>query len=111
MEQSENRYQGMTNYETWAVTVWLNRELDFNHYWRAMAEEACREETRARRVGRTCRIQGDTACGFLASQLREEFSEQMIGCDRTSLASELLLASFRRVNWWEVAAWLITPDE
>ena len=39
---SDNKYQGWTNYETWAVKLWIDNEEGSSDYWRERARDAYR---------------------------------------------------------------------
>ena len=83
----DRTYNGWTNYETWAVNLWLDNDEGSYRHWREVAEELADEAARA---------------GLLASQLKAEIAESMpdLGC---SLAADLLGAAMSEVDWHEIA--------
>lgn len=94
----ERTYNGWTNYETWAVNLWLGNDEGSDSYWREAAQE-CWEES-------------ETECSFaraeratltLADRLKEEVEDGNPLADAASLYSDLLSAAISEVNWYEIA--------
>ena len=96
MEQKEaGKYNGWTNYETWAVSLWIDNEESSYRYWR---QEAARYE-------QDIADKEDAICG-LAAQLKQEISDEA-PTDEPSVYSDLLNAALSEVNWAEIAEnWL-----
>ena len=93
MKESKT-YEGYTNYETWAVNLWLNNEEGTHRYWR---EEAGRVRDR----------------GKLAQRLKDELNEEAPDLGST-LWADLLNAALSDVDWYEVAESFlegVTDDE
>lgn len=88
---NNEKHNGWTNYETWAVNLWLSNDQASQEYWRAQAGR-----------GRHAHD--------LADQLKEGVTEQApdIGC---SLYSDLLQAALDEVNWKEVAKGMLELED
>jgi hypothetical protein len=100
---NEKEYNGWTNYETWAVALWMDNEQGSHTYWRQQAEE-CRRNA----------IEGDSiqerqraARGVLADRIQEEFEEASPLKEQTTLYSDLLTAALGEVDWQEIAEHLL----
>ena len=79
---SDNTYSGWTNYETWNVALWMNNDQGEQEYWIERAEEL--------------RDVSD-----LANEMQSQYEENtptVTGC-----YADLLNASIRSVNWYEIA--------
>jgi hypothetical protein len=96
MERKEaEKYNGWTNYETWAVSLWIDNEESSYRYWR---QEAARYQ-------QDIADKEDAICG-LAGQLKQEISDEA-PTDEPSVYSDLLNAALSEVNWAEIAeSWL-----
>ncbi len=93
-EEAE-KYHGWTNYETWAVSLWIDNEESSYRYWR---QEAKRHQE-------DCGDQVDVVCR-LAAQLKQEISDSA-PTDEPTVYSDLLTAALSEVNWAEIAeSWL-----
>ncbi len=95
------RYQGWANYETWAVSLWLDNEESTYRYWRD-------EVKRHRKAASTSpQVRGGTwtaqeAARFnLADQLKKEVTDAS-PLHQPSLYTDLLLASLSGVDWLEI---------
>ena len=104
---SEDRtYNGWTNYETWAVALWIDNERGNYDYWREEAREH-------RKAAPTCSqvINGiwtaEQAAKFnLADQLKEEIRDNAPDTE-ASMYTDLLRGALDEVNWNEIAGnWL-----
>lgn len=83
-------YNGWSNYESWAVGLWLDNEEGSYNTMREMAREAQRTET-----GREPRF-------VLADRIKNFVQEQAPALN-ASLYLDLLQAALSEVNWVEVA--------
>jgi hypothetical protein len=73
----DKTYNGWTNYETWAVNLWLDEEDN----WRELA--------------------GDGSCQ--AAQALQELVEEMNPlADQATMYSDLLTGVLQEVNWQEI---------
>lgn len=96
---TEKGYQGWTNYETWAVALWIHNE----EYWQVEeAEGAYREAVEDAPDGNREEWTSDAA-GKVADQLKSEFEDgNPLGND-ASVYGDLLTAALGEVNWYEIA--------
>ena len=89
-------YNGWTNYETWAVNLWMNNDRGSQGHFLDMAREAKRGESNKR-----ARVYD------LANSLKAEFDEQNPLGDDCSVWTDLLGAALCSVNWIEIAEHLL----
>lgn len=92
-------YNGWTNYETWAVNLWLDNDEGSQSYWAEQATEALK------------RVRGDRddiARGF-ADSIKEQHEEVLP--ELTGFAADLLNAAMSEVNWHEIATTLLDSAE
>lgn len=75
-------YNGYTNYETWAVALWIDNEEGSYNYWRERTQEA-------------------ESIHELEDMLKDEHEENMP--EVTGIYSDLLQAALDSVNWYEIA--------
>ena len=89
MSADEQGYNGWSNYETWAVKLWLDNDEGSYIYWTDVASEVIKEEDNCNE-------------GAFASRLSDQVRNEQVdlGC---SLAADLLGAAFDSVNWYEIA--------
>ena len=99
---TDKRYNGWTNYETWAVKLWMDNEEGTSTYWR--------ERTRAVFVSAepsfSFQSPKDTARIDLADELKREHEENAPDLG-ASVFSDLLGAALSEVDWREIAAVLL----
>jgi hypothetical protein len=94
MERKE--YNGWTNYETWAVALWMNNEEGSQRFWSDCAAE----------VVDAADANGTDAACDLADMLKSQHEEAMPDLGATVWA-DLLGAAMSEVNWYEIAEHLI----
>lgn len=102
---ADRTHQGWTNYETWAVNLWISNEershlrwseAAQDHYEAAVSRAATREEWT------------ETAARALADQLKDTFetdAEAMLEAGKGSgtVWADLLGSALEEVNWGEIA--------
>lgn len=98
----DRTYNGWTNYETWAVALWLDNEEPSCRYWREQAEEHRRAAGTCEQVLKGIWTPENAAKFNLADQLKEEVTEAA-PLEEASLYSDLLGAALSEVNWDEIA--------
>jgi hypothetical protein len=86
-EKKASNYNGWTNYETWAVNLWLNNEEPSYRYWTERA--------------RSWKGREDDACQF-AEELKGSIREGN-PLEEPSLYADLLSAALSEVDWLEIA--------
>jgi hypothetical protein len=94
-------YNGWTNYETWAVALWLDNEQATHEYWCAQAKRHREESPRSRQVAdRIWTIEEATKYN-LADQLKEEVENNVP--EVNGVYSDLLTAALDEVDWHAIA--------
>lgn len=93
-------YNGWTNYETWAVKLWLDNEQHTQEYWGERAKELLRDP----RLSDILTVE-QTARYDLADELKRSHEEDAptIG----GVFADLLGAALSGVDWSEIAQSLL----
>lgn len=99
-------YQGYTNYETWAVKLWIDNERETQEFWRKKTREILKDAAELQRKEHKEWTVDETAKFTLEDELREWFEEHKPETDDTVFA-DLLTASINTVNFQEIAEELI----
>lgn len=94
---TKQEYNGWTNYETWAVALWLDNEQGSYDYWRERAREVFGEYESGDQ-------DNDKQCAYsvLADELQEQHQEALP--EVQGFAADLLNAAMSEVNWYEIAS-------
>jgi hypothetical protein len=91
-------YNGWTNYETWAVKLWMDNEEPSYRYWREVTRDVLDEEPEKYR----------SHALILADRLKDEHAEALPEVQGfAGFAADLLNAAFGDVDWYEIAESLI----
>lgn len=103
---TNKKYNGWTNYETWAVALWINNEEGSQRYWRMEANETIVTAVRSY----SSETQNEAAQRELADALKQHHEENIpeFPC---SVYSDLLGAALSEVNWYEIAGSLLEDVE
>jgi hypothetical protein len=88
------KYNGWKNYETWAVSLWIDNEESTYLRARAIAQEA-RADPQI--------IDGRTAPGVVADCLKEWIENDSPLNNTATLYADLLNAALSEVDWYEIA--------
>lgn len=92
---ADEKYNGFTNYETWALKLWIDNEEPNYKAWRAEAREILADTPDKLQAVADLRdrLQEDTEAG--APEIPPSFYSDIMG------------AALGRVNWYEVAEMII----
>lgn len=91
MEQEKQTYNGWTNYETWAVDLWMDNEESAHLHWYEKAERHVEES-----LGK------HDAVGSFAEELKMDTTDAL-PLPGPCLYSDLLNGALSEVNWVEIA--------
>jgi len=99
-------YNGWTNYETWAVKLWIDNEQSSQEYWTERTIAAWQESDD--RQPNQFMNRSENARTLLAEWLKDEFEDAECNLLETADASssvfaDLLGAALGRVDWREIA--------
>ena len=98
MSEEDKGYNGWTNYETWAVALWIDNKQGTAERALEMAQEYAAEPTINKLTGR------DQTAYQLGKAIREWVEEEMLpAIGEASLQADLLGAAVSEVNWYEIA--------
>ena len=86
---TDSRYNGFSNYETWLACLWMDEDGD---YW---VEEAKNHRTA-------------TSLAEAIEEFWYNYKDELIG--KNGLLADLINASFREIDWQEIALHIF-PDE
>jgi hypothetical protein len=92
---SDQKHNGWTNYETWAVALWMDNEEPSYNYWRETAEGIVKHA-----------LDADEATYKLMETIKEEH-EQVAPDLGSTVFADLLGAALGEVNWHEIAKHLV----
>ena len=103
---SDKKYNGWTNYETWAVALWIDNEQSSYLYWREEAERHYREAARSDLVRKGVCSAAQSATVALAERLKDEIRDGS-PLDGPTVYTDLLNAALGEVDWHEIAVELL----
>lgn len=103
---TDTRYNGWTNYETWAVNLWLSNEQSSADYWADAARDAVDAAPDCKQVLAEIWKSEQAARYSLANRLESEISESS-PISGSSLYADLMGAALQEVNWAEIAQHMI----
>jgi hypothetical protein len=108
---ADARYNGWTNYETWAVHLHLTNTESSQNYWREKANECKAEAPTCQQVEANIWKPEEAAGFLLADALKYEIEEGNPIAEATSLYSDLLAAAISEVDWLEIAKAFLGQDD
>lgn len=88
MSQTDKTYNGWTNYETWAVKLWMDNDYEEYKHWQNRADRSTETYT-------------------LAQEIKEVFQNNNPLDGQANVYTELLNGALSEVNWHEIAEALI----
>lgn len=98
-------YNGWTNYETWAVALWIGNEEGSYVYWEKEQAEECYKEAVEDDSDADRQAWTDQATYELARRMKDQFTDEencsVLG--EATVYSDLLRAALSEVNWDEIA--------
>ena len=103
---SDKTHEGWSNYETWAVALWIDNQKSSCHYWRDEARRHRNDSPTCRQVQDGTWNAEQAATFNLADQLKEETTDASPLAEPT-VYSDLLGAAISEVNWSEIAERLL----
>jgi len=100
---NDEKYNGWTNYETWAVALWMDNDHGSYLHWRYEADECYRETDGDDRRDERRKAARST----LADRIQDVFESDSPLVEQASVYSDLLTAALGAVDWYEIAEHLI----
>jgi hypothetical protein len=109
---SDNRYNGWTNYETWAVKLWMDNDKSEYDYWSERTREVWSDtETGGNQFAKDHMSRARIALsGELKSYYDDDMSERGVP-ELQGVYADLLNAALGSVDWYEIAQALIDDEE
>jgi len=96
---NRKEYNGLTNYETWCVNLWMSNDQGSDEYYRETAQEIYDDSESDKTFTRE-----ERATLTLSDRLKDEFEEQQSELTGiTGVFADLLGAALSEVNWHEIA--------
>ena len=101
----KQEYNGWTNYETWAVNLWMSNDQGSDEFYCETAQEVYNDsEQETRSDGSILFTREERATLTLADRLKDEHEERQSELTGVSgVFSDLLGAALSEVNWYEIA--------
>lgn len=103
MSECKQEYNGWTNYETWAVTLWMSNDQGSSAHWEDQAWQVLSQGA----------DKDEAACtlAHLIKQHHQEAQENALqGACEHSVFADLLEAAMSEVNWYEIAEHYLDID-
>ena len=105
-EKESTTYNGWSNYETWAVSLWLDNEESSYRYWREQVRHQRDRASQLPEVRDGTWTVDEAAVIGLAEQLKDEVAGSS-PLQEADLYTDLLTATLSEVNWGEIAEHLL----
>ena len=91
------RHNGWTNYETWAVNLWMDNEKGQQDYWIEEVQMALKQDNPVMHFADRLKDEHEEAADYMLKQAHYE----------TGPLSDLLNGALSEVNWREIAQFWI----
>ncbi len=104
----DKNYNGWTNYETWAVNLWINNDHGSQTSWLEQARAHFENAADCESVREGLWSRRSAARSKLADQIKDEFEEGSPLVEEASVYSDLLTAALGEVDWHELAEHLLS---
>ncbi len=101
----DTTYNGWTNYETWAVKLWLDNDEGTYDLMRQITREAMAEPNEW-----DWEQSDDHALRVIEERVKDHLDEYNPLNDQPSVYSDLLNAAMSEVNWREIARAMIDDE-
>jgi hypothetical protein len=95
MSKDEEGYNGKTNYETWAVALWIDNDQQTYGWAREITRDIIKS---ADPEDKDYTIHAD-----VANALKDWFEEQNPLSDTATVFTDLLGAALSEIDWYEIA--------
>jgi len=105
-QDMEDGYQGWKNYETWAISLWMDNDQGSYEYWRKIIQEMREEESEHDEFTPESVTDEDLLRHNLADRLKADHEEMMPALE--GVWGDLLNGALSEVDWGEIAANLLT---
>lgn len=107
---NDKQYNGWTNYETWAVKLWMDNDEGAQRHYAEAAQDAY-DNAEGGKVYASQTRKENAACS-LADILKDEHEERaselgLLDGAKTGVFSDLFGAALSEVNWYEIAESLL----
>jgi hypothetical protein len=102
----DKTYNGWTNYETWAVALWLDNEQGSYNYWRERSQEAYNDAEKGEYDWQTKDAMAELALAAALKDWHEERAEELgfLDGDKAGVFADLIGAALSEVDWHEIAS-------
>ena len=100
-EPKTTEYNGWSNYETWAVNLWMTNDQHSDSYWREAATAAW--ERAGDGTPNQFMDREHNAQQLLADHMKGDHEEQVPDEAGGSVYADLLTSALSEVNWHEIA--------
>jgi hypothetical protein len=98
--EQRRTYNGFTNYETWALSLWIVNDWESYQHYRQLARDTL---SNTKSVVPTCFIRHEVAVCELAQGLKEDLCDASPLRDQSTVYAVLLNAALSEVDWYELA--------
>jgi len=106
----DKRYNGWTNYETWAVKLWMDNDQGSYEYWQERTRDAWRQSGPKYPNAFVEDHEGNARillAGWLKDEHDDDSEHPVFKAAEGTVYSDLLSAALSKVNWYEIAQSLL----